>query len=58
MPDARRISMTAGAILLGWIFVQLAMIGYVSWLQPAVGIAGVENLALARGLTVNGARHP
>lgn len=50
--------MTAGAILLGWISVQLAMIGHVSWLQPAVGIAGVENLALARGLTVSGARHP
>jgi len=49
-PRAHEWSFAAGAILLVWICVQLAMIGYVSWLQPAVAIAGLANLALARDL--------
>jgi len=49
-PRAREWSLVAGAILLVWICVQLAMIGYVSWLQPAVAIAALANLALARDL--------
>lgn len=40
----------AGLVLLGWIGVQVAMIGYVSWLQPAMAILAVTTLALARGL--------
>lgn len=34
-------ALAAGVILLEWIAVQVAMIGYVSWLQPSVGVAGV-----------------
>jgi len=52
-PRARALSLVAGAILLFWISAQLTMIGYVSWLQPAVGIAGFANLALARDLRPN-----
>jgi len=43
---ARLLSRAAGVILLGWIAVQLALIGYVSWLQPAMVVAGVVILAL------------
>lgn len=44
---ARELSLVAGIILLGWIAVQVAMLGLVSWLQPAVGIIAVINLTLA-----------
>lgn len=47
-PRAHRVSLAAGAILLGWIGTQVALIGYVSWLQPAVAITALANLALAR----------
>ena len=45
---ARPLALAAGAILLGWIVVQVAIIGYVSWLQPAMAVAAVLILALAR----------
>ncbi len=44
---ARASSLAAGAILLGWIGVQIAMIGFVSWLQPTVAFAALANLWLA-----------
>ena len=47
---ARTFAFTAGAVLLGWIAVQVAIIGYVSWLQPAMAAAAVMILALARSL--------
>ena len=47
---ARRLSLAAGAVLLGWIGIQLALIGYVSWLQPAVALAALATLALASKL--------
>jgi peptidoglycan/LPS O-acetylase OafA/YrhL len=53
-PRARKVSLVAGVIVLAWIAAQLALIGYVSWLQPAVGIAGLANLALARDLWPEG----
>lgn len=37
----------AGAILMAWIVVQVSIIGYVSWMQPAVFIAGVAILILS-----------
>jgi len=48
--QSRATSLWAGIIVLGWIGVQVAMIGYVSWLQPAVALAGAATLALALGL--------
>lgn len=47
---ARSVSITAGIVLLGWIGTQVAMIGFVSWLQPAVAVAALANLLLAWGL--------
>ena len=40
-------ALAAGTVVLGWLAVQLLMIGYVSWMQPATAIAGV--LALVMG---------
>jgi hypothetical protein len=44
---ARASALTAGAIVLIWIAVQVAIIGYVSWMQPATTIGGVLILSLA-----------
>jgi hypothetical protein len=44
---ARLLALAAGAIVLGWIGVQVALIGYVSWMQPATAIGGGLILALA-----------
>lgn len=40
----------AGVLLIAWIAVQVLVIGYVSWLQPAVTVYGVIILLLARWL--------
>ena len=44
---ARRSAFIAGTIVLGWIIVQVAIIGYVSWMQPATFIGGLAVLMLA-----------
>jgi len=41
---ARLLATGAGAILLGWIAVQVAIIGYVSWMQPVTAACGVAIL--------------
>ncbi len=38
---------TAGAIVLVWLAAQMAIIGYVSWMQPATFVGGLLVLALA-----------
>jgi hypothetical protein len=43
---ARLTAAAAGGILLIWITVQLALIGHVSWMQPATAIAGVVIVVL------------
>ena len=43
----RTAAMAAAAILLGWIGVQVAIIGWVSWLQPTMAVAAVAILVLA-----------
>lgn len=35
LKHAREIAFFAGIVLAGWLTVQLALIGYVSWMQPA-----------------------
>lgn len=40
-----RWSALAGAVVLGWLAVQVALIGYVSWLQPVMAGAGVVLIA-------------
>jgi len=43
---ARLSASAAGLVLLGWLVAQLAIIGYVSWMQPTTAIAGVLVLLL------------
>ena len=45
-PLARAIACAAAAVLLVWIVVQVAIIGYVSWMQPATFAAGLLMLLL------------
>lgn len=52
---ARLLAMGAGAIVLGWLAVQVAIIGYVSWIQPTTAIVAVVILALASQLPDPGA---
>jgi hypothetical protein len=47
VPGAAEYAIAAGVVVLAWIAVQLAIIGYVSWLQPAVAAAGGSIVALA-----------
>jgi hypothetical protein len=47
---ARPAAFAAVAILFAWLAVQLAMIGYVSWMQPTTAAVGVLALVLARSL--------
>ena len=48
----RTAALAAGAIVLGWLAVQLAIIGYVSWMQPVTAAVGFAILLLALRLPV------
>jgi hypothetical protein len=57
---AHILSILCGSILLLWIIIQVIIIGYVSWLQPTMLIAGILIILLARLLhpfTTNSASH-
>jgi hypothetical protein len=43
---ARVTTFAAGLVVLGWLAAQLAIIGYVSWMQPTTAVAGVLVLVL------------
>jgi hypothetical protein len=47
---ARLFAVGAALIVLGWLAVQLAIIGYVSWMQPVTAIAAVVIVILAARL--------
>ena len=47
---ARLAALMAGIVVLVWLAVQLAIIGYVSWMQPTTAVAGVLVLVLASRL--------
>lgn len=47
LPIARVAALTAGLVVLGWLAAQVAIIGYMSWMQPTTAIAGVLVLVLA-----------
>ena len=51
---ARTAAFAAGSIVLGWLAVETAIIGYVSWMQPATAIGGLLVLLLAWLLPKNG----
>lgn len=42
----RLLAMIAGTVMIAWIAIQVSIIGYVSWMQPAVFIIGVVVLLL------------
>lgn len=44
---ARKAAMAASAVMLIWIMIQVLVIGYVSWMQPAIAICGVGCFFLA-----------
>jgi len=44
---ARNAALAAGAIVLGWLAVETAIIGYVSWMQPATTIGALLVLFFA-----------
>ena len=46
----RTSAFAAGSVVLAWIAAQLAIIGYVSWMQPTTAIGGLLVFALARSL--------
>ena len=50
LPKARLAAFSAAIIVLAWLAVQVSIIGYVSWMQPATTIAGIIFLSLARFL--------
>jgi hypothetical protein len=43
----RRAALAAGFVVLGWLTAQIAIIGYVSWMQPTIGAAGILVIGLA-----------
>ena len=45
---ARRIAFIDGIVILIWIVFQMNIIGYVSWMQPFIAIAGFSILYLSR----------
>jgi len=47
---ARLAVFMAGFVVLGWLIVQIGIIGYVSWMQPATAIAGLLILILGSQL--------
>ncbi len=49
-PLARKATLIAGTILLSWLSIQVALIGYVSWMQPATAIAGFIILYLTKSI--------
>jgi hypothetical protein len=44
---ARQGALCAGLVMIGWIAVQVAIIGSTSWLQPAVALAGLAIVVMA-----------
>jgi hypothetical protein len=44
---ARSLALAAGIVVLGWLVAETLFIGYVSWMQPVTGAAGLMVLALA-----------
>jgi peptidoglycan/LPS O-acetylase OafA/YrhL len=44
---ARMAALAAGLVVLVWLVAQVAIIGYVSWMQPTTAVAGVVILVLA-----------
>ena len=50
--NARALALGAGALVLAWLAIQVMMLGYVSWMQPATAIVALLILVLATRITV------
>ena len=48
----RLLAVAAAAIVFGWLAIEVAIIGYVSWMQPATAVGGALVLALAWQLQI------
>jgi len=57
-PRARLASFAAAAVLLGWLAIQVAIVGYISWMQPVTAAAGLLVVALARRLPADEEESP
>jgi hypothetical protein len=44
---ARKLSFICAGVLLGWITAQVLIIGYVSWMQPAISVSAIVIAAIA-----------
>jgi hypothetical protein len=51
--NARSLSFICGLIILIWLIAQVAIIGYVSWMQPATAVAALFILFLTKLLPKN-----
>lgn len=50
---ARIAAIGSAMIVFVWLTVQIAIIGYISWMQPTTAIAGIVILVLAGALQIN-----
>jgi hypothetical protein len=55
-PRSRLFAFGAGLIVLGWLAVQVSIIGYVSWMQPTTAVAGIVIVTLTWRLDQPGTR--
>lgn len=46
-PNARRIAIMDGIVILIWIVFQIKIIGYVSWMQPFIAATGLSIIYLS-----------
>jgi hypothetical protein len=53
---ASTLALVSGVVVLGWIAVQVALIGYVSWMQPATALSAIVVVLLALGLPPSGTK--
>lgn len=51
--NACKIAILTGGITLMWLAIQIAIIGYVSWMQPATTVAGILIILLSKILSNN-----
>lgn len=48
--NSRRVSLVCGSLLIAWIVAQVTIIGYVSWMQPAIFVSGIFIIITTRFL--------
>jgi hypothetical protein len=51
--SGRTTSLLCGILMISWIMIQVSIIGYVSWMQPAIFITGIVVLLAAWNLRIS-----